>query len=142
MSTSLPTERELEFYYFGLYRVLIRYRRMTFLGWCVVALGIASIPLGWESGQRHGVVDLGLSFVTIVAGLALVQQSVASLSSYLRVQFPRSLHEDGGGTEHEAIVKIIELMKDVDEGGWQEAYSAIGTLKGLETAYSLPPLEH
>jgi hypothetical protein len=140
MSTPPPNDRELGFYYFGLYRVLIRYRRMTILGWCVVALGIASIPLGWESGQRHGIIDLGLSFAAIVAGLALVQQSVASLSSYISVQFPSSILEDGTVSEHEAISEVVQLMKDIDEGGWQEAYAAIGKLKEMETTYSLPPL--
>lgn len=141
MNSVPPSQEELEFYYHGLYRALRRFRIMTILGWTVVALGIASIPMGWRSGQIHGLLDLALSGSTVLAGLALVQQSVAFLAAYLRVPFPAATDGDGSDQPSGVVHEIRELMKDLDEGGWQEAYSAIGKLKEMQSRYSLPPLE-
>jgi hypothetical protein len=38
------------------------------------------------------------------------------------------------------LFEIIEIMKDVDEGGWQEAYAAIDRMEALRTKYGLPAL--
>jgi hypothetical protein len=141
MSSVPPSQAELEFYYYGLYRALRRYRMMTILGWTVVALGIASVPLGWRYGQIHGLLDLALSGSAVVAGLALVQQSVASLETYLRVPFPPAGDSDGADQPSTAVNEIRQLMKDLDEGGWLEAYGAIGKLKEMQSRHGLPPLE-
>jgi hypothetical protein len=38
------------------------------------------------------------------------------------------------------IREIVKLMKDVYDGGWQEANAALRRLKAMETAYGLPAL--
>ena len=140
MTPAGPTSDELSFYYFGFYRVLTRYRVMTLVGWLVVAAGCASFFLAWNVGREHGLVDTLLACGCIVAGLALVQNSVASLSSYVAVPFS-SLRDDAGSTEQSpAVREVVTLMKDVEEGGWQEAYTAIRKLKELESTFGLPPL--
>ena len=135
---TLPTEAELRFYYFGLHAVLRRYRFMTILGWVIVALGVASVPLSWRLGTPHGLVDTLLSISTVIAGLAVVQQSVAALASYLHVPF--SERPDGTTARRPAIVYIEELMRDVDEGGWQDAFAAIEKLERMQDSHGLPPL--
>jgi hypothetical protein len=133
-----PSRAELEFYYFGFYGVLRRYRTMTVLGWAIVALGVASIPLSWRLGTPHGILDTALSLAAILAGLLVVQQCVTSLSSYVRVPF----HEREAGTPppHPALQSIEQLMRDVDEGGWQDAFTAIRMLERMQDEYGLPPL--
>jgi hypothetical protein len=138
MNSTSPTEVELQFFYFGLYRILRRYRFTTILGWLVVLIGAVSTPLGWEFGRPHGLIDLALSTGTIAAGLMLVQQSVSFLDAYVNVPFPTS--SDGGWGQSAAIHEITQLMKDIDEGGWQEAYAAIGILKRMEAKHGLPAL--
>ena len=163
-----PTEADLRYYYFGLYTVLRRYRAMTVLGWIIVLLGLGSIPLGWRLGTPHGMVDTLLSIATMVAGLAVVQQSVTALSSYLHVPFhdrpsrpasqdeppvapsaprgsstesgrrPDSVGTGGASDRHPAILYIEELMRDIDNGGWQDAYEAIEKLEKMPDTYGLP----
>ena len=136
----MPTEAELGFYYFGFYAFLRRYRVMTILGWTIVFLGLASIPLSWRLGTPHGLVDTLLSLGTMVAGLAVVQQSVASLAAYLHVPFSE---RPGPGTTtppHPAVQHIEEMMRDIDEGGWQEAYAAVRKLEQMHDSFGLPPL--
>jgi len=133
-----PTEAELGYYYFGLYAVLRRYRVMTILGWTIVFLGLASFPLSWHLGTPRGLIDTLLSLGTAVAGLAVVQQGVASLTSYLHVPF--SNRPGAPPAPHPAIGYIEEMMRDMDEGGWQEAYAAIAKLEHMHESYGLPPL--
>src|SRR5512146_1522731 len=140
----LPTEAELRYYYFGLHSVLRRYRTMTILGWIIVALGLATVPLSWRLGTPHGLMDTLLSAGTVVAGLAVVQQSVAALSSYLHVPFgdrPGGVRTGGTADRHPAMLQIEELMRYVDEGGWQEAYAAIEKLEKMQDSYGLPQLK-
>jgi len=135
---TMPTDAELRFYYFGLHAVLRRYRAMTIIGWVVVLLGLASVSLSWRLGSSHGLVDTLLSLGTAAAGLAMVQQSISALASYLHVPFS----ERPGATlePHPAIRYIEELMQDIDEGGWQDAYGAIGKLERMQDSHGLPPL--
>jgi hypothetical protein len=141
MNTMSPSEAELQFYYFGLYRVLRRYRFMTLLGWLIVLIGVLSVPIGWNIGRSHGLIDLALSGFTVIAGLALVQQSISSLEAYITVPFPVSEGGNGGGEQSAVLMDIARLMKEIDEGGWQDAYAAIGTLKKMEKAYDMPALD-
>ncbi len=144
--TALPTEAELRYYYFGLHAVLRRYRTMTILGWIIALLGLASFPLSWRLGTPHGLLDTLLSGGTVIAGLAVVQQSVSGLASYLHVPFgDRPARADSTGTgasidRHPAIGHIEELIRDVDEGGWQDAYAAIEKLERMQDSFGLPQL--
>ena len=139
MTASAPTEGELQFYYFGLYAVLKRYRFMTMLGWLIVLLGCASVPFGWEV-ERTGLIDLALSCCTIVAGLALVQQSVSSLASYINVPFDRARLGDSAEDNSVVVKEIKNLMNEIEEGGWQEAYAALRALREMSERHGLPPL--
>jgi hypothetical protein len=65
-----------------------------------------------------------------------VWQNISALDSYIHVPFPSSAN--GGANERtELIAEIKSLMKDVDDGGWQEAYAAIGKLQELRTKAGL-----
>lgn len=132
------SDSELHYFYFGLHTALKRYRFATLVGWIVVALGVASVPLGWEWGRPHGLLDLALGALTIVAGLTLVQQSVVYLESYLNVPFPLppANSEESGNTL--VLAEIRELMNDIDTGGWQEAYAGISRLREIGEKHQLP----
>jgi len=140
MTSPVPTDDELRFYYFGFYTVLKRYRSMTLLGWLVVAVGLMSFMLAWNVGREHGIVDTMLACGCASAGLALVQNSVASLSSYVAVPFRSTVGSTGDTEQVPAVREMVALMKGVDEGGWQDAYTAIRKLKELESTYGLPSL--
>lgn len=137
MTDKSPSEVELQFYYFGLYRVLQRYRVGTTLGWIVVFLGAVGVPLGWKMGTPHGLIDIVMSAAVILAGLLVVQQNVSTLSSYLNVPFGARGVND---SRPQVLDEIEQLMREVDSGGWQEAYHAIGQLKKMETRFGLPRL--
>jgi hypothetical protein len=128
----------LEFYYVGLYRALKRYRFATVLGWLIVLLGCASVPLGCGYAGEHGLIDLALSCCTIVSGLALVQQGISSLAAYVRIPFP--VTGDTDAASRPWVGELVQLMKDVDDGGWQDAHAAIRTLKAMAVTHGLPGL--
>jgi hypothetical protein len=134
------SEAELEYYYYGLYRMLRRYRTMTLLGWAVVAAGLASMVLGWRYGMPQGLIDILLSCLTITAGVAVVYQGVAALETYVRVPV---LSLQGKSSESEAagiVREILEIIREIDAGGWQEAYLAVRKLRDLGALHGLPPL--
>ena len=131
-----PSETELRYFYFGFLRSLTRYRSMTIIGWLVVVVGCLSFPVGWSVGRSGGIIEIVLSCATIVAGLGLVSQSISSLESYLKIALPFTFN----GDRHPFVHEVVDIMKDVDDGGWQEAYAAIRKMEDLRTKYDLPPL--
>ena len=138
MSETSQENAALQFYYFGLYRALKRYRVSIILGWTIVCVGCASIPLGWRFFGFQGIVDISLSCCTVLAGIALVQLGVSSLDVYIRIPFPR---EDHAGTlPRTAMDEITRVMEDIERGGWHEAHSAMNKLKGMEATHGLPAL--
>jgi hypothetical protein len=135
-ATPLFTEAELRFYYFGFYKALKHYRISAIIGWCVVVVGCASILFGWNFGQLIGV-DLILSFATVAAGVGLVSQSISSLEAYTRIVIPIPHN----GEQHPLIHEVVEIMWEVDNGGWQETSSAMRKIEELRLKYDLPPLD-
>lgn len=131
------TDAELQYYHFGFYRALKRYRSTSMLGWTIVLLGCLSVPVGWEIGRTTGIVEIGLTVMTTLAGLALVWQNISALEEYLRVPFPFSTDEKTATI----VADIRDIMQEVDNGGWQEAFEAIGKLRILQHKHQLPPLE-
>jgi hypothetical protein len=134
------SDAEMEYYYRGLYRALGRYRILTLMGWAFVVAGLASIVLGWRYGTPHGLMDILLSSLTIAAGVALVFQSVASLDAYIRIPV---LALQGKSSEAEAtpaVREILGIVREIDSGGWQEAYLALRELRALGTLHGLPHL--
>ena len=130
------SESELRYYYFGFYRMLKKYRTTTLIGWMIVVIGGASLPVGWSVGRPGGVIEIALSCATVAAGLVLVSQSISCLEAYIRIVLP-SQHN---GEQHALIHEVLLIMRDVDEGGWQEAHAAIKKMQEMEKTYGLPPL--
>lgn len=130
---------ELQYYYIGFYRVLKRYRSTSILGWAIVFLGCASVPFGWDLGRTTGFIEVVLSGLTILAGLALVWQNISALDEYIRVPFPSSSN-DNATERSELIAEIRSIMKEVDDGGWWEASAAIGKLTEMQVKHGLPAL--
>lgn len=134
------TDNELEFFCVGFYRMLRQHRTKTIIGWCIAAVGIASIPLGWRFGTPHGIIDIALAMATVVAGLAVVQQSVSALDAYVRIPFPVALDDQAGTGLAQPLKELLEVMHDVEKGGWQEAYKAIAAIREIASRWGLPPL--
>jgi hypothetical protein len=132
---TMPSERDLQYYYFGFYTVLKRYRLMVLIGWSAVATACGGIIIGWEYGMVHGLVDIAISVCAVAAGLALVHQSVAGLSQYLAIPFTGD-----EGEPDAALEEIRTVMKDVTDGGWQEAFAAMHILEQMHERCGLPPL--
>lgn len=134
----MTTPAELEFFYHGLHRALLRYRTATIIGWVIVLVGAAGIPLGWRAAGAHGLLDLAVCGGAIVAGLVVVSESVSFLHTYLAVPFPAA--GDGAAGDRSALIEDLRaLMLEVDTGGWQEAYAAIRLLRVLGERHGLPP---
>ncbi len=142
MSDPAVRDAALQFYYSGFYQALRRYRRAAVIGWAVVAAGSVGILLGWDFAKPPGLYHLGLCLGAIAAGLVLIQGNIAALSLYVRIPFPLP----PAGEEEEpwqgAAEELRGLMKDVDDGGWQEAFAALDRLERMGDRYGLPPLEH
>lgn len=130
------TDDELQYFYFGFHRVLRRYRSTSILGWIIVLFGCISAPFGWNLGRPAGVIEVLLTVLTILAGLSLVWQNISALQEYIRISFPLS----PSGEPEPARLEIQKIMREVDDGGWQEAYAAIAKLKDLQQKYGLPVL--
>lgn len=135
----MMNDTELQYFYFGFYRILKRYRAVSLTGWVIAFAGCGSAPFGWNLGRTTGFIEVVLTILTITAGLVVVWQNISALEEYLRVPFPVSVEI----TEQDAAIvnEIRSLMKEVDDGGWQEAYAAIGKLKEIQVKHALPKLE-
>jgi len=129
----------LEYFYFGFFRALRRFRAVTVAGWCVAGAGFAAVALRWDpvwSGDLAGGVLCGL---LVVAGILLVQQGVSELSWYTRIPFPRPPAEgDDGGKPEGALAELSDIMDGVDDGGWQDAVQALAALRRVGEHYDLP----
>jgi hypothetical protein len=128
----------LEYFYFGFYRALRRFRAATLLGWCVAGAGIAALALRWDpvwSGDLVGGILCGL---LIVAGISLVQQSVTELSYYAQIPFPHPPATDGDEGISLAVAELAGIMEDVEEGGWQDAIRALTALRAVGEQHGLP----
>jgi len=130
------TDNELQYFHSGFYRILRRYRYTSILGWIIVLCGCISIPFGWNLGRSSGVVEVLLTALTVFAGLSLVWQNISALQEYIRISFPLT----SSGEPEPARQEIHQIMKDVDDGGWQEAFQAITKLKEIQRKYALPAL--
>ncbi|HTY59091.1 MAG TPA: hypothetical protein VMF59_09745 [Bacteroidota bacterium] len=126
----------LAYYYFGFHSALIRYRALTMLGWAVTAVGAAGLLIAWHDGS--GLLAFAVDCAAVVAGIALVQGSVAALDQYVRIGFP--VPEEFQGEMAGGIAECARLMEEIDRGGWQEALAALRALRGMRGRYPFPPL--
>jgi hypothetical protein len=129
-------ERVLEFYYYGFYAVLKRFRSVALLGWLVVLLGVGAFFLGWDVSRPRGWIDLVLCCGGVVCGIAVVQIAIGALNAYVRIPFPSP--GDADGEKSEFVECSREIMKEVEEGGWREAQAAIRAVENLGVRYGLP----
>lgn len=128
----------LEFRYFGLTAVLRRYRTTTVIGWGVTAAGMAGFIASWGIPGARGLLDVILAVATVLAGLTVVQVSVMSLQSYVSIQFP-PLPEDVPEAERAALGELEPVVAEVRDGGWQDAFHAIGEVRAIGERWGLPP---
>ncbi len=135
MPESSLTPAQRAYYIDGFLAALRRFRRATVIGWVVTAAGVLSLPLGWSGGLPHGLLDLVASVAAAVGGIVLVEQSVGMLESYVQVPFHEGIPPETPLPEPAA--KIRTIMEDVDRGGWQEAFAAIGEVERLAAMYGL-----
>ncbi|MDL1892909.1 hypothetical protein FBQ87_08465, partial [Sphingobacteriales bacterium CHB3] len=110
----------------------------------VATAGADPLLAAWQFGHGRAVAfasDCGPHWAPpdFVAwdGYATLWQNIAAIEEYLRIPFPLSSAE----ATHASLSEIKEIMKDVLDGGWQEAYEAIGRLRALKVKHGLPPLE-
>lgn len=129
-------EAVLEFYYYGFYSALKRFRSVVAVGWLITGAGAGAFVVRWRIAHFPGWFDLVVSLGCIVAGIAVVQTAVAALTAYVRVQFPRP--ESPAAEQDEIVTRLSDLMKDVEDGGWREAREAIHSLRELGNSYGLP----
>ena len=154
------SEKFLGYYYFGFHSALARYRVLTVEGWIVTAIGAAGLFVSWRESGDLMTIAVALSAPlsetrsknraaealarttsrssAVVAGVSIVQQSVASLDQYVRIPFP-----DPGSCPEEiagGIGECARLMGEIDKGGWQEASAALGALGRMKERFSFPPL--
>lgn len=130
----------LEFRYFGFFAVLRRYRTTTVIGWGVTAAGMAGFIASWGIPGARGLLDAALAVATVLAGLTVVQVSVMSLQSYVSVRFP-PLPEGVPEAERAALEALEPVMAEVRDGGWQDAFHAIGEVRGIGERWGLPQPE-
>lgn len=129
----------LNFFYFGFFHALRRFRTFTIAGWLLAGSAVGAIALRWGpvwSGDLASVLVCALLFT---GGVAIVHVNLTALMSYVRVPFPPPDAEGGNVQCAEAVREILPLMKEVDEGGWQEAFRAMESLRSIGARFGLPP---
>ena len=133
MTTPLsPDEAALEYYYHGFLRTLRHHRIVTIAGWIVAVAGGAGVFASCRAGED--LAGSAIPLLAVCAGIALVQQSVARLDAYVAIPFPAP---DPEMTARLPVLSACaELMQEVETGGWQEAYAALRTLRGMPAAGS------
>jgi len=128
----------LEYFYFGFYRALRRFRAATVAGWCVTGAGVAALALRWDPVWRGDLTGGLLCGLLICAGIFLVQQSVTDLWHYAQIPFPRP-PANGEAQEHgRAVAELAAVMNDVEAGGWQDAMRALSALRAVGERFGLP----
>jgi hypothetical protein len=129
----------LDFFYFGFFQALRRFRFFTMTGWLLAGAGVGAIALRWGpvwSGDPVSIVLCGLLFT---GGIVIVQASIAALGSYVRIPFPPPPPGSADMEHLQAVEEILPLLKEVDEGGWQEAFRAMVSLREIGSRHGLPP---
>jgi hypothetical protein len=127
------TEHQLtEFFIHGFRRALLRHRTFVVAGWAITALGALGFLGSFPGMERGDLLVVVIPLVTMAAGILIVHLSIVALESYVTTPFPMP---DPGEIE-EPLGQILpacrDIMKEVAEGGWKEAFDAIRTLSAME----------
>jgi len=112
-----------EVWILGFLEALKRYRRVTLVGWMVAAGGAMALVLRWRSPGLLGLLDIVLSAATIAAGILLVSYGIEGLSAFIRTALA-ALHK-------EELTELRELMEEVEDGGWQDAFAALARVRRM-----------
>lgn len=128
----------LEFRYAGLHAALKRYRTTTVIGWGVAAAGMAGFVASWGIAGARGILDVVLAGAAVLAGLTVVHVSVMGLQSYVSVRFP-PVPQDLPEAERAALEALEPVMAAVRDGGWQDAFHAIGEVRAIGERCGLAP---
>lgn len=131
----------LQHRYFGFFAALRRFRTTTVIGWGVSAAGLAGFIGAWGIPGARGLLDVLLAGATILAGVAVVQVSVMSLQSYVSLRYP-PLPPDISEADRAALESLEPVMAAVRDGGWQDAFHAIGEVRAIGRQWGLPPPDH
>lgn len=132
------SNEHLDFRYSGFYALLRRYRATTVIGWGVTAAGMAGFIASWGIPGARGLLDAFLAVAAVLAGLTVVHVSVMGLQSYVSVRFP-PVPQDAPGNERAALEALEPVMAAVRDGGWQDAFHAIGEVRAIGIRCGLPP---
>jgi hypothetical protein len=131
----------LEFYYHGFRSALFRYRRLTIIGWLATAIGCTGLLASCREAFSGDVFALAIPLCAVVAGLALVHQSVAALDAYVAIPFPKPDPEQVPSYICEAVSECTRWMGEIERGGWQDAFHAIGAMATLAERYGLGEIQ-
>jgi len=112
-----------EVWILGFLESLKRYRRVTLVGWMVAAGGAMALVLRWRSPGMLGLLDIVLSGATIAAGILLVLYGIEGLSAFIRTAL--------AALQKEELTELRELMKEVEDGGWQDAFAALARVRRM-----------
>lgn len=129
----------LDFFYYGFFHALRRYRFFTMTGWLLAGAGVGAIALRWGPVWSGDIVSLVLCGLLFAGGIVIVQASIVALGSYVRIPFPPPQPGSANVGSLQAVQEILPLMKEVDEGGWQEAFRAMVSLRLIGSRHGLPP---
>lgn len=102
---------------------------MSVVGWFIVAVGFVALILAWGLDLPHGFIDMVLALLAMLAGILVVQQSVAALQEYVSVPFS---HRQPAA---EPVLAILAIMDEIRRGGWREATAGIGKVEAIAGQY-------
>jgi hypothetical protein len=136
MDESRAENDALEFYYYGFYAALRRFRAVAVVGWLVALLGFVAFFFAWDIVRPGGWFNLFLCCGTVVSGIAVVQIAVSALNAYVRIPFSYGEDRENGAAEVVDALRLI--MREVEEGGWREAQVAIRGLLKVGERFGLP----
>jgi hypothetical protein len=99
---------------------------------------MAGLIASWGIPGARGLVDVLLGGATVLAGITVVHVSVMSLQTYVSIRFP-PLPPEVPDAERAALEALEPVMAGVRDGGWQDAFHAIGEVRAIGERWGLPP---
>lgn len=129
MTQSSAADAALAYYYDGFFRALRHHRAGTIAGWIIAAIGCAGVFSSCRAGGEP--FSTGVSLCAAAAGIALVYQSIVRLDAYVAIPFPPPDPAIVPAAVLPLLTSCEELMREVEHGGWHEAYAALGALRTL-----------
>jgi hypothetical protein len=132
-----PDDDFLKFYFYGFRSALLRYRRLAILGWLMTAGGCGGLLVSCRQASEGDLLAGAIPLCAVVAGLALVHQSVAFLDAYVEIPFPKPDPEHTPSNICAMVGESARWMTEIDGGGWQEAFQAIHAIGTMAERYGI-----